>query len=55
MSLLSKQDHDLAICALGIVIEMEDNPEDPAIVQMQQLRQWLRLQRDKKYSNDPVG
>lgn len=49
MSLLSKQDHDLAITALGIVIEMEDNPEDPVIVQMQQLRQWLRLQRDRLF------
>jgi hypothetical protein len=46
MSLISKQDHDLAICALAIVVEMED-PEDPAIVQMRQLLQWLRLQRDK--------
>ncbi len=46
MSLISKQDHDLAICALGIVVEMED-PEDPAIIQMRQLLQWLRLQRDK--------
>jgi hypothetical protein len=46
MSLLSKQDHDLAICALGIVVEMED-PEDPTIIQMKQLLQWLRLQRDK--------
>jgi len=46
MSLLSKQDHDLAITALGIIVEMED-PEDPAIIQMRQLLQWLRLQRDK--------
>lgn len=49
MSLLSKQDHDLAITALGIVIEMEDNPEDPVIVQMQQLLQWLKLQRDREF------
>jgi hypothetical protein len=46
MSLISKQDHDLAIAALSIVVEMED-PEDPAIVQMRQLLQWLKLQRDK--------
>lgn len=56
MSLLSKQDHDLAICALGIVIEMEDNNyEDPVYVQMQQLLQWLKLQRTKKYGDEPVG
>lgn len=54
MSLLSKQDHDLAITALGIVIHMEDNPEDPVIVQMQQLLQWLRLQRVKLYGDEPV-
>lgn len=52
MSLLSKQDHDLAICALGIVVEMED-PDDPAIVQMRQLLQWLRLQRDRKFTEEP--
>lgn len=52
MSLLSKQDHDLAITALGIVIHMEDNPEDPAIVQMQQLLQWLKLQRDRKFPEE---
>jgi hypothetical protein len=46
MSLISKQDHDLAICALAIVVEQED-PDDPAVVQMRQLLQWLRLQRDK--------
>jgi hypothetical protein len=46
MSLISKQDHDLAICALAIVVEMED-PKDPAVVQMKQLLQWLRLQRRK--------
>jgi len=51
MSLLSKQDHDLAITALGIVIEMEDNPEDPDIVQMQQLRQWIKLQRERKFKS----
>jgi hypothetical protein len=48
MSLLSKQDHDLAICALAIVAEQED-PTDPAVVQMRQLLQWLRLQRDRKF------
>jgi hypothetical protein len=46
MSLVSKQDHDLAITALAIVVEQED-PDDPAVVQMRQLLQWLRLQRDK--------
>ena len=46
MSLISKQDHDLAIAALAIVVEQED-PDDPAVVQMRQLLQWLRLQRDK--------
>jgi hypothetical protein len=51
MSLLSKQDHDLAIAALGIVVEMED-PEDPAIVQMKQLLQWLRLQRARKFTDE---
>jgi hypothetical protein len=46
MSLLSKQDHDLAITALAIVVEQED-PEDPAVIQMKQLLMWLKLQRDK--------
>ena len=46
MSLLSKQDHDLAITALGIVVGIED-PEDPVVIQMKQLLQWLKLQRDK--------
>lgn len=50
MSLLSKQDHDLAITALGIVINSEDNNyEDPVFVEMQQLLQWLKLQRQKLY------
>lgn len=53
MSLLSKQDHDLAITALGIVIEMEDdNFDDPIYVQMCQLHQWLRLQRDKLFQDN---
>lgn len=53
MSLLSKQDHDLAITALGIVIHMEDdNFDDPVYVQMQQLLQWLKLQRDRKFGSD---
>ena len=48
MSLLSKQGHDLAITALALVAEQED-PTDPAVVQMRQLLQWLRLQRDRKF------
>ena len=52
MSLISKQDHDLAITALGIVVEGED-PEDPAIVQMKQLLQWLKLQRARKFTEEP--
>jgi hypothetical protein len=48
MSLLSKQDHDLAICALAIVAEQED-PSDPAVIQMKQLLMWLRLQRNKLF------
>jgi hypothetical protein len=48
MSLISKQDHDLAITALAIVVELED-PEDPAVIQMRQLLQWLKLQREKLF------
>lgn len=51
MSLLSKQDHDLAIAALAIVVGQED-PTDPAVVQMQQLPQWLKLQRDRKFTEE---
>ena len=51
MSLLSKQDHDLVISALAIVTGQED-PEDPAVVQMKQLLQWLRLQRSRKFTDE---
>jgi hypothetical protein len=46
MSLLSKQDRDLVICALGITVEMED-PEDPAIMQMKLLLERLKFDRDQ--------
>jgi len=48
MSLLSKQDHDLAITALAIVVEQEDQ-DDPAVIQMRQLLQWLKLQRERLF------
>lgn len=51
MSLLSKQDHDLAITALAIVADQED-PTDPAVIQMRQLLQWLKLQRDKMFPDN---
>ena len=43
MSLLSKEDHYLAIAALAVAIAHED----PAVIKMKQLLTWLQLQRDK--------